>query len=281
MKIPKIISIIGGTGKMGTMFKEVFENDNIKVIITGRNTEISNIEATKLADIVIISVPISKTVETILEIVPYVKEGAMITDFTSVKVNPVKSMFDNVGVSVEVVGGHPLFGPSAGFKGQNFILCKQRVGDYYLWYKNFLESLGLKVIELTTEEHDKNMGVIQCLTHFSNLSLGYALQKLSVDLDLAKELSTPVYLMRLFGVGRILAQDADLYADIQMQNPYSKEMSEKYFEAVDELNKAVKNFDDKSFIDIFNKSKEYFGDVCDESMKVTDKLIKVMNEESK
>jgi len=279
MKIPKIISIIGGTGKMGTMFKEVFENDNIKVIVTGRNTQINNIEATKLADIVIVSVPISKTVETILEIAPYVKEGAMITDFTSVKVNPVQSMFDNVDVSVEVVGGHPLFGPSAGFKGQNFILCEQRVGDYYLWYKNFLELLGLKVIELTAEEHDKNMGVIQCLTHFSNLSLGYALQKLGVDLDLAKELSTPVYLMRLFGVGRILAQDADLYADIQMQNPYSKEMSEKYFEAVDELNKAVKNFDDKSFVDIFNKSKEYFGDVCTESMKVTDKLIKVMNEE--
>lgn len=263
---------------MGQMFKVPFEKEGIKVIISGRTTSITNKEAASQGDIVIVTVPINKTVETIEEIAPFVKNNAMFTDFTSVKVNPVKAMKNS---NAEIVGGHPLFGPTSDFKGQHFILSKESKGDYYEWYKFFIEKLGMKVIEMSAENHDKNMAVIQCLTHFSSISLGHTLNKMGYDLEMGQKISTPVYLMRLYGVGRILAQDAELYSDIQMLNPYAKEVSQKYFEATQELNNAVKTFNDKVFTDIFNESKNYFGELTDKSMKVTDKLIKEMKNEEK
>lgn len=177
---------------------------------------------------------------------------------------------------VGVLGGHPLFGPTTDFKGQNIILCSGREIGYSKWYRNFLKSLGLKIIEMKPEEHDRQMAVIQCLTHFSNLSLGSALSKINYDLTLGEKIATPVYKLRFYGVGRILAQNPVLYADIQTHNPFAKEVSQIYLEAVKELNNAVKKNNIQEFIDIFKKSQIYFGKFKEKSMKITDKLIKVM-----
>ncbi len=49
------------------------------------------------------------------------------------------------------------------------------------WWRSFLTSLGVTVMDMTADEHDKHMAVIQCLTHFSNITLGSALQKLHYD----------------------------------------------------------------------------------------------------
>lgn len=274
---PKTIAIIGGTGKMGTLFAKAFEDANIEVLITGRKTVISNIDATKKADIIIVTVPIRNTCEIIEKIAPFVRQDAMLTDFTSVKVKPCDSMQKNK--KCEIVGGHPLFGPSAGFENQNFILCPIREGKYYTWYKEFLKSLGMNVIEKTPQEHDKNMAVIQCLTHFSNLSLGSTLERINFDLEIAKELSSPVYLMRVYGAGRILAQDETLYSDIQLENPYSKDMAKAYLESVKELYESVNNKDKKQFENIFIKSKNYFKDFLKISMEITDKMIKSMKKD--
>lgn len=279
--IPKTIAIIGGTGQMGSLFAKAFQEAEIEVIISSRKTEITNIEATKKADIIIVTVPIRHTKKTIEEITPYLKEGAMITDFTSVKIKPCKAMQNTTNDDnyhkYEIIGGHPLFGPSAGFEGQNFILCPVKKGEYYVWYKEFLKDLGLNVVEMTAEEHDKNMAIIQCLTHFSNLSLGLALKQIECDLKLTQRLSSPIYLMRLYGVGRILAQDEKLYSDIQMENPYAKEMADLYLKSVKELNNTIILKDKEGFEKIFTSCRKYFGKVCDKSMQITTKLIKAMN----
>jgi prephenate dehydrogenase len=273
---PKIISIIGGNGQMGQKFAREFLSQGYIVLIADVDTQLTNKGVAAKGDIVIVTVPIHTTMDVIDEIVPVMKEGAMLTDFTSVKMLPMKKM-KKAHSTVTVVGGHPLFGPTTDFMHQHFIVCHERGESYVSWYKEFLESLGLKVLEMPAEEHDKQMATIQCLTHFSTLSLGSALEKMDYDLEKGEKISTPVYLMRLYGVGRILAQDSDLYADMQTYNPYAKEVIQTYKESVDELFQTVKDEDTQEFHDIFEKSKKYFGAVARRSMEVTDKLIKVLS----
>ncbi|MEN8252137.1 MAG: hypothetical protein ABFQ53_00955, partial [Patescibacteria group bacterium] len=80
-----------------------------------------------------------------------------------------------------------------------------------------------------------------------------------------------------YGAGRILAQDSELYTDIQMHNPFARDVARVYKESVDELFTAVDGSQEKEFDKIFKKSKEYFGDVAVRGMKITDKLIKVLS----
>lgn len=275
-KKPETIAIIGGLGKMGDKFKKAFEKDGYKVIISDLKTEISNKEAAKRGDVVIISVPIRKTEKIITEIIPFLKKDALLTDLTSIKMKPMELMMKNGMFKGEVIGGHPLFGPTTDFKNQNIILCKGREGEYGEWYKKFLKSLGVRIIEMSSREHDKQMAVIQCLTHFSNLSLGYALSKLDYDLSQGEKIATPIYKLRLYGVGRILAQDPDLYADIQFLNPFAKDVSNIYLKAVKELNDSVLLSRERKFIGIFKRSQEYFGNFKEKSLKITDELIRIM-----
>lgn len=267
------IAIIGGKGQMGSMFAEAFKKKGCEVILTGRQD--NNIEAVKSADIVIISVPIRETVKVIEEIVPYLKEDALLTDFTSVKIKPINAMKK---AKCAVLGGHPLFDSSVGFKNQNFILCPIKENKNSEWYREFLQSLGLNIVEMTADEHDKNMAVIQGLTHISNISLGYALKKLGYNLGMGEKLSSPVYLLRLYTAGRILAQDEKLYSDIEMENPYSKATAKAYLEAVKEIESSVEKGNKSDFERIFLESKQYFGGKCKKAMELTSKVLNFMSE---
>jgi len=273
----KIISIIGGKGAMGQKFAKAFRENGCKVLISDIDTKLSNREVAARGDIIIITVPIHKTFEIIREISGSVREGSLITDFTSVKVLPMNEMKKSFKKDVNFIGGHPLFGPSTDFLHQHFILCGDIGNKTAKWYKKFLQKLGLKVLHMTQQEHDRQMATIQCLTHFSTLSLGSTLEKMNYDLQKGEKIATPVYLMRLYGVGRILAQDPDLYADMQMYNPYAKEVIANYKKSVDELYGAVEKDNIKLFHDVFAKSQKYFGTVAKRSMKITDKLIKTLS----
>jgi len=276
VKKPEIISIIGGKGKLGNKFKKAFEKAGLKVVVADLKSKISNREAAEQGDVVIVSVPIRETEKVIREILPFLKKDALLTDFTSVKMKLMQLMMKNKKFVGEILGGHPLFGPTTDFKNQNIILCSGREGKYSSWYRKFLKNLGLKIIEMSSKEHDRQMAVIQCLTHFSNVSLGYALSKLNYDLNKGEKIATPVYKLRLYGVGRILAQDPVLYADIQTFNPFAEEVSRIYLESVRELNESISKGGEEKFVEIFQKSQKYLGDFTKKSMRETDKLIKIM-----
>lgn len=266
------IAIIGGKGQMGRMFAEAFKKQECELTLTGSKD--NNVEAVKQADIVIITVPIRETVNVIEEIVPHIKEDALLTDFTSVKIKPLEAMKK---AKCGILGGHPLFDSSVDFEGQNFILCPVKENENSQWYRDFLKSLKLNVLEMTADEHDKQMAVIQGLTHISNISLGYALKKIGYDLNNAEKLSSPVYLLRLYTAGRILAQDEKLYSDIEMENPYSKDTAKAYLEAVKEIESAVETGNKTEFERIFIESKKYFGNQCKKAMELTNKALNYMS----
>lgn len=272
MKKPKTISIIGGTGQMGGIFAKEFRKKGYKVIISGRKTKISNIEATKRGDVVIVSVPIRATGKIIKEIGPYVRPGCLLTDFTSVKILPSKAM--EISTKAEIIGGHPLFGPNSNPKNKTFVLCPVRGKSYIKWYKSFLQSIGMNVVEITADEHDQQMAVIQCLNHLSNISLAHTLKNLGFDLKKSKPLFTPAYFLRIYPVGRMLSQSPELYADIETYNPYSKQASKAFLKSVKRIHKDIKKENKNDIEDLIKELQLYFKPLIKESVKITQKMIK-------
>ncbi|MDO8564048.1 MAG: prephenate dehydrogenase/arogenate dehydrogenase family protein [Nanoarchaeota archaeon] len=273
-KKPKTISIIGGRGKMGSLFAKAFRKQGYKVLISGRNTALTNIEAAKQGDVVIICVPIRATINIIKEIGPFVRPDALISDFTSVKVYPCKAMEHYS--KAEVIGSHPLFGPSAGLKNQNMILCPIRGNNYLDWYKKTLKKMDLKVDILTPEEHDKQMALVQALNHLSNLIFGQTLKRLNIK-DISSKHTTPAYLLRLFTLGRLFAQDKELYSDIMAHNPYTKTVMSALTKSTFDLNKIIQKSDKDSFEDFFQNTKMIFEPIIESSSNITGEFIKLLN----
>ena len=81
----KTVAIIGGNGGMGKVMTRLFSEANNNIIISDLETTITNAEATSQADVIVIAVPIEKTIEVIQEIGPHCK---VIFKWVTVKLDP-------------------------------------------------------------------------------------------------------------------------------------------------------------------------------------------------
>lgn len=272
MKKP-IIGIIGGRGKMGNYFASFFERNKYEVLISDQRTELSNKQVAKKADVVIVSVPIDRTEEVIQEVAPHVKKSGLLMDLTSVKAMPMENMEKT---KASYLGCHPLFGPTASIHGQIVILCSGRGVMWHRWLKNLLEDNGALVRELTPQKHDELMSYIQTLTHFSHIAFANTLRKSGISIKEFIKYPSPVYMMELYMMGRILNQDPKLYASIQLSNPANIKAVESFLRSCRQLAETIERKKFRDNVDYFKKNADYLGHFSTLAMDESDQLLKYL-----
>lgn len=271
-KLP-LIGIVGGTGKLGQWFKGFFERNGLEVVVSGRKTELTQIELAKKADIVIVCVPIEKTAEVIKDIRKHVRKDALLADFTSIKVTPLKEM---AKAKSGVLGMHPLFGPLVPtIENQAVVFCRKRDNKWVDFLKKIFIKNGANVIEISAQEHDKQMAYIQALLHFSNIAYSrmFALEKFK---PMAKFL-TPAFKLQSLVFGRILFQDPKLYAAIEMENDYFPKLLKKYGKEIASLAKIVEKKNYAEFEKKFMQSRVLFRDLEENAQKKTSDILEIVD----
>ena len=232
------VTILGGAGGMGQWFAAFFRDNGAEVKIVDKsakteaiaaelgvqflNTDISGLpdesqtERIVDTDVLLLAVPIDLTGAVIERVGPKMRDGSLLMDITSVKKVPVELMRRVTNECVEVLGTHPLYGPSAkSMRGQTVIFVPVRKGTLYERVYEMFERNGAKIEILTAEEHDEVMSVIMGLTHFVLIAFGVTLKELEFDVEVSRKFMSPMYEIITDFVGRILHQDPRLYALMQ------------------------------------------------------------------
>lgn len=239
-----LIGIIGGTSQFGQWFKFFFENNGCNCLVAGRSTKLTPKKLAAKADIVIISVPPRETARVIRETRDIVKPSALLCDFTSLKKSPLKEMLKRKKGAV--LGMHPLFGPLVpSIKGQKIVFCPGRSDKWVEFLKNIFESNGAKIIKMSAHEHDRQMAMIQALTHFVNIAFAKVLQKQKIEPQ--NDFSTPVFKLQAMLMGRILGANPSLYADLQTENEAYKEVLDDFIDEIKRLSAMVLEKDAAGF----------------------------------
>ena len=177
------IGIIGGTGSMGQWFNSFFREAGHRVLISGRQTTITTKNITETCDIVIISTPIDAAIHVCEEVGPLLSENQLLMDFCSLKERIVDKMAESTRAAV--IGTHPMFGPGTeSIKGRNVVICPVKNSRWVDWLENFLSSKGAEVTRMDPAVHDRNMAVVQGLTHLLTICMGKTLQKLDMTPNL-------------------------------------------------------------------------------------------------
>lgn len=228
---------------MGQWFRSFFESQSLEVLIYSRKTKTNLGEMIKKADIVMLSLPMSQIDKVIRQITPDLRENQLLTDISSLKENVMQTMSDTHSA---VLGMHPLFGPSnMAPAGQKIVICKQKTTaksannkhiDFLL--KTF-QNNGLVIIEMAPSEHDRQMAFIQALTHTINIIFAQTLSEQKATLD--GRLQTPLFMLQSLAMQRVLQQEPDLIADIQLLNPHFVTLLENFITKAQnllELNKS-------------------------------------------
>ena len=289
------MTIIGGTRGLGRWIAEHL-NDDFNITITSRNkttglevarelnVEYSNdnIEAIQNADIVIFSVPIEHTAETIKEVAPHAPEGSLLMDVCSIKTEAAESLNKYAPKNVEILPCHPMFGPRVPtIKRQIVVLTpiENRSNNWFDRVEKYLTKSECEIVVTTPKEHDKYMSIVQGLTHFSFITLASTIRKLHINVERSRSFSSPVYSLMLDMVSRVVYQNPYLYYSIQKNNKETANAREALIKEGAYLSKLIEDGNEEDFVKNIMESSEHLDD-REEALIRSDRAIGMLSQKA-
>jgi len=177
-----------------------------------------------------------------------------------------------------VVGLHPMFGPDVkDFNNQTVIVCNGREPSKYQWLVDQLVVWQAIPYKISATQHDTAMAMIQVMRHFSTVAYGYHLMQEDTNLAEIIQLSSPIYRLELAMVGRLFAQDPELYTDIIFSNLDNAESIRRYISRFQQLLEIMEAGDKQAFAAIFDQTADWFGDYADKFLSESSQMLENTN----
>lgn len=182
-------------------------------------------------DLVILAVPVPAIPEAIAALRPHLQAGAIVLDVGSVKIGPARAMEAALPDHVEIIGTHPLFGPQSardGLTGLKIALCPIR-GSTAPRIAAFLRHvLKLKVVVTTADAHDREVAMVQGLTHL--------IAKILVRMEPLPRTMTTASFDHLMQATEMVRYDApNVFMAIERANPHAKAVRDRFFALAEEM----------------------------------------------
>jgi prephenate dehydrogenase len=251
----KNVTIVGGKGGMGQFFQQRLSVAGHHVKILGRQDWDNASELLADADLVLISVPIDRTIEIIQDTAKYLPPTAVLADITSIKASIVEAMLSTH--SGPVVGLHPMFGPGVhSFLSQKVVICPGRDDAACQWLLDFMAADGGDLVVCTPEEHDAEE---------------------DIDIGRSLELSSPIYRVGINNVSRLFGQDGSLYIEIMLSTAERRKAIDRLAQTFIRLAKLVENEDRSALLDEFKQTTSTFGSETDRAVKESDRTIEALS----
>jgi chorismate mutase/prephenate dehydrogenase len=268
--INKVV-VIGGGGALGKVLVNLLTNSNYHVVVIEQEDWAQRDTLLQDADLVILAVPINKTID-IIEALPPLPADCILADVTSVKQQPLSAMLK--AHNGPVVGLHPMFGPdSPGMIKQVVVVCHGRERQAYAWLIEQMQVWGANIHETQASVHDKAMAFIQVMRHFNTFVYGQHLQQEDPNLSELIAFSSPIYRLELAMVGRLFAQSPALYADIIFNNVDNVALLERFHQRFGEAISLLKNQDKQGFIEKFKDVENWFGDYAQQCLSDSKQML--------
>lgn len=267
----KIILIVGGAGALGRLFGRLFEAAGATVRVLDKD-DWDDVEGlVDGVDLVLVATPIAITNDIIAQL-PDLPKNCILADLTSIKQQPLSAMLAHH--HGPVVGLHPMFGPQQkNLAKQLIVVTHGRDPEAYHWVLDALCRWGAHIHQIEAAEHDQSMAFIQVLRHLSTFAYGIHLANENAQVDQLLALSSPIYRLELMMVGRLFAQNGELYADIILANPDNFAMVRRYLATFASILERLENGDKSGFIADFERIQAYFGEFSQRFLEDSQRLL--------
>lgn len=270
------IVVVGGNGQLGKVFCKLFRLSGYNVKVLGSQDWDNADEMLSDAGMVVITVPINKT-DSVIRSLSKLPDDCLLADLTSIKSEPLQAMLESH--KGPVVGLHPMFGPDiSSLAKQVIVYCDGRNPEAYQWLLEQFRIWGASLHRISAIEHDQGMTLIQALRHFTSFVYGLHLAEENANLEQLTALSSPIYRLELAMVGRLFAQDAQLYGDIIMSSTQNIDMIKRFHARFGEAINLLDKQDKDGFITAFNQVENWFGDFAPRFMKESQNLLRQAND---
>jgi len=280
-----------GAGVIGEFFAELLQ-EKFRVVISdidasrgeavasrlGLEYRVNNIEAVGDADLVLVSTPIKETPQVVESIAPAMKKGSLLMDATSIKSHVRESFIRTGRKDIDYISIHPMFCPPTKLEEQSIIVIPVQGDSWINEIKEFFTSKGLRVHESTVERHDEIMALIQVLIHLSFMGINSTIKELGYGEDDLRPFMGKFHRVLFDFIPRITAQNHEMYASIQLENPESLKVCSILSNKIDSFRQLIKGKN----LDRLVKELEDMSDIYSDpelSIKRSNRLIDLYREE--
>jgi chorismate mutase/prephenate dehydrogenase len=262
---PKKITIVGGSGKMGTWFSRFFAQRGHEILVndivssTGFPFENNLRRAIINADVVVVAAPISDSPD-VLKNVLNLKPKGLVFDLSSVKEPVVKLLRNAVAKGERVCSVHPMFGPEAeSMLERNLLLCDCGSPEAIEETKELFASAGASISVMPIEKHDELIAYVLGMSHALNIAFFEALANSGNTFEDLKAAASTTFDIQVANSQRVARENPEMYYEIQHLNPHNVEALDALIEAMQEVRSAAKSEKSDDFVHIMEKGKEYLG----------------------
>jgi chorismate mutase/prephenate dehydrogenase len=260
------VLVIGGAGGMGSWFRgflianghSVAACDPVWKGLPGgddRHADLDEIEDLDVFDAILVSVPLRRTAG-VLESLTGRRPRGLVLEISSIKshLEPVLRAAEQAGVRVAAL--HPMFGPAkAHYEPLTFVLaCRRSVEEDQAAVTPLLRHPYTRIVSLPFEHHDRLMGWLLGLAHFTGLLFGSALAASGLEPSELRACASTTFLRQAATARSVLAEDPDLYLDIQRLNPHREEVYAAARTAMERLVRLVEAEDREGFRDLMRSA---------------------------
>ena len=229
-----------GLGRFGRLWAEILQSQASVLAWSRSGTRVPGVQIAPLSEVcrcdtVFLCTAIGATADVTARIAPLLGPTTVVADTASVKVWPMSQLERRLAPDTAFFGTHPMFGPDSWGSGDRptIALCPGRNDSEVRaeWSERFAQ-LGMEVLPLSAEEHDRQAAASQGITHFIGRMLD------AVDAR-PSPLATHGY-RRLLDVRQQTCNDTDrLFHDLLRYNPYAKRAVDALLEAASTLHADV------------------------------------------
>ncbi len=217
-----------GLGRFGSFWAETLSRTDNEIIAYSRSSHImpdgvnaGSEDDVLSSDLLFFCVAISSFEEVLERVGNRIGKNTIVADTCSVKTYPASWMEKHLESEIYKIATHPMFGPDSakyGLEGLPIVMSElSKKDERYDIVKNLFLSMGLKVIEMSADEHDREAAFSQGVTHFVGRVLS--------DMKLQKsEIATKGYKALLEIVEQTCNDPLSLFCDLQRYNPYTQDM---------------------------------------------------------
>lgn len=190
----------------------------------GKGLRAGSIAEVAACEIVILAMPVDRLAEAVASLRSHLGQGTIVLDVGSVKIEPARLLLAGLPDTVEIVGTHPLFGPQSarnGIAGLKIALCPIRGGSVFRIAAFLRAALKLDVILTTPDAHDRDMAMVQGLTHL--------VAKILVSMEpMPRRMTTRSFELLMQATEMVRHDAPGVFMAIEAANPHARAVRERF-----------------------------------------------------
>ena len=261
--------ILGGAGDMGGWFHNFAHllGHPVDIVdpamkplptVEGRFGSLDEIEDLGRYDAIIVSVPLARTSEVLEQLIERRCE-ALIIEIASIKDSLLPTLEKATEAGLRTLSLHPMFGPrKSPYESLTFALAyrddprreQELLGR---WLKHPYTHL----VPVPFQHHDRLMGWLLGFAHLLGMLFGSALTRSGLGAAELLACASTSYNRQASAALHVLAEDPDLYYEIQRLNPHRGDVYLAAREALDQLIDSVQSDDRERFREILADARQF------------------------